>query len=325
MNLKKNCRILLLLLVPPLIINAAQFKTVPITEQGMVTAYVDVPAESECNIKLPKLPTAFCKGSNGMIFHLGSAGVIQGMVNSTQVVNYFQQQIAQSPQARIHRQYRLPEVSQHLLKIDAPLYYKQSQQISTVAMEIDDPTENESSILVIAVQGVPNNGAPVTMINIYGVSVPLTNKARFPNLNQALMQFIFSYRYDNRWVQSANASHVQFQNNLRAREGAFYSRQNQIHQNNMNALDSSFNSYMNRSSASDRAHQQTIDSIHERQQLIDPSTGARYEADGYNDYNYVNPNDPNMSVRTNDPLNNPNINNNQGENYNQLQDYNDGW
>ena len=64
-----------------------------------------------------------------------------------------------------------------------------------------------------------------------------------------------------------------------------------------------------------------MDAIHERQQLINPATGARYEADGYYDYNYVNPNDPEMSVRTNDPLWDPNLNTQQGEYYERLENY----
>ena len=107
----------------------------------------------------------------------------------------------------------------------------------------------------------------------------------------------------------------------------------------MNALDRSHNAYRARSAASDRAYSQYrnnnaasdraqseyINSIHERQQLIDPETGQRYEADGYYDHNYVNPNDSNAWARSNNPNWNPNANLNQGEDYNRLEQYNLEW
>ncbi len=136
-----------------------------------------------------------------------------------------------------------------------------------------------------------------------------------------MIRFINSYRYNPQWVEYANAVTVNFEGNLSARENAFYTTWQQIHQNNMDALDRSHQSFMHRSAASDRMQSQTIDSIHDRQQLINPNTGERYEADGYYDYNYVNPNDPSMSVRSNDPLYDPNINNEQGEYYDRLESY----
>lgn len=306
------------------IVFAAPYQTLPLSEQGMTTSYVDVPTGYHCFIKIPDKPTALCQGADGTIYHMkGGAVVMQGLVNPEQYLHGIQQQVINEG-ARILGQYSIPIISQHLLRTDAPLYFKQGQQIASYALDIEDRNKNEIGIAVFAIHHLPNNGSPITVVSVYGISKPMSHHGNFDSLRGELVRFVQSYRLDNRFVQSTNAQHVQFQNNLRAKENAFYTQQNIIHQNNMNALDNSHNSYMRRSQASDRMQQQTIDSIHERQQLVDPTTGKRYQADGYAQYNYVDPNDPTNSVRSNNPNFNPNVNTNQGQHYNQLQQYNYG-
>jgi hypothetical protein len=183
---------------------------------------------------------------------------------------------------------------------------------------------------------LPNNGAPSTNLTVIGFTAPISGSSDFSGVRAEMIGSARSYQYDRSWIQSANAQHMQFLNNQAAKNNAFAVRQNQIHQSNMNALDSSFNSYMERSAISDQGQDNYInsqvtsgnssnsfiDSIHEREQMIDPNTGQRYETEGYNDHTYLNPNDSSMYIQSNDTTYNPNINLNQGENYNQLQPYN---
>lgn len=321
--------------------HAESFQIVPAdaNPNGPTTAYVSVPTGFECHIKIPDVPTGFCKGSGDHIYHL-SQQMVGSATNPRQIVNTLIQKSQQEePNARIVAQYRIPEISQHLLQAASNLIFVMGQQIETYALDVEDSDANEKSVVALAIRNVPNNGAPVTIIDVYGLSVPLSSAHSFSELRSEVIRFARSYHYDPNWVQSANLQQQQFLARQSANQQAFSARQNQIHQNNMGALDSSFNSYMGRSAASDSGHRSYmnnsaisgsghssyIDSIHERQQLVDPTTGARYEADGYADYNYVNPYDPNMSVRTNDALYDPNINYNQGETYNQLQPYVPSW
>ena len=323
-----------LLAAQPFTANAENYKTIPITENGTTTAYISVPSSYQCNVSLPDYPTAFCSAPGHKLYHLKDVPVIQGTIHPEQIVSkLLNEALSESPEARLLRRYQLPEITRYVQQQDSQLLFLNGQQVVTYAFDVEDPQSKEKSVTAITVRNVPNNGAPITLIRFFGVSKPSSSPDSYSEMRNELIRFAHSSRYDRGWVQSANRQHVQFLNNLRERQSAFASNQQRIHQSNMNALDSSFNSYMDRSAASyqsqknymsnsaasDQGYNQYINSIHERELLVDPNTGTRYEADGYYDYNYVNPNDSTMYYRTNDPLANPNINTNQGEYYNPLQ------
>lgn len=325
-----------LLMISSYASHAQNLKTVPLQENGTTTAYVSVPADVRCNVQIPDVPTAFCAGSGNRIYHL-TAAFLQHPVDPQQYFNQLVQQLsAEAPEAKIVNQYRVPEITQHMANRDTQLVYKNGQQVVTYAIDIIDAETNEKSSAAFVISSLPNNGAPVTNVDIIGFTALMSGSSDFSGVRSEMIRFARSYRFDRSWVQAANAQHIQFLNNQTAKNNAFTARQNQIHQSNMNALDQSFNSYMERSAASDRAHSSYmnnsyasdsshssyIDSIHEREQMVDASTGTRYEVEGYYDYNYVNPNDSSMYIQSNDHMYNPNVNLNQGENYNLLQPYN---
>ncbi|MCG7923184.1 MAG: hypothetical protein N0C81_13635 [Candidatus Thiodiazotropha lotti] len=315
--------------------HAQNLKSIPIQENGITTAYVSVPADVRCNVKIPDVPTAFCAGSGNRIYHL-TGTFLQNPVNPQQYFNSILQQLtAENPESEIINQYRVPEITQHMMQRDSQLIYKNGQQVVTYAFDILDAQSNEKSSAAIVISSLPNNGAPVTNVDIIGFTAPMSGSRDFTGVRREMIRFARTYQFDRGWVQSANSQHQQFLNNQTVKQNAFMANQQRIHQSNMDALDRSHNSYMERSAASDRAHSNYmnnsaasdrshssyIDSIHEREQMIDTSTGARYETEGYYDNNYVNPNDSTMYYQTNDPMDNPNMNLNQGENYNRLQRY----
>jgi hypothetical protein len=325
-----------LIMILPFASHAQNLKTVPIVENGTTTAYVSVPSNVRCNVQIPDVPTAFCASNNNHIYHL-TGKLIQQPVDPQHFFNSLVQQLAsENPEAQIVNQYRVPEITQHMANRDSQLVYKNGQQVVTFAIDVIDNETNEKSSAAFVISSLPNNGAPATNLDIIGFTAPASGSSDFSGVRAEMIRFARSYQFDRGWVQSANAQHIQFLNNQTAKNSAFAARQNQIHQSNMNALDSSFNSYMERSAASDQAHRNYmdsqvssgnshnayIDSIHEREQMIDTSTGQRYVVEGYHDHNYVNPNDSTMYIQSNDPTYNPNVNFNQGENYNRLQHYN---
>lgn len=246
---------------------------------------------------------------------------MQGYIPPEAFVDQLVQQAMASGDVRVANQQAVPEIAHYIARLESPLLFKQNQSVYAYAIHVDDASTGEKSAAILTVHHIPNNGAPATSMNVFGVSKPRSGEPGFDGLNHDLMAFVHSYRYDNRWVQAANANHAQFLSRQQTRNRSFQSRQNQIHQNNMEALDSSFNSYMNRSDSSSRGQQAYVDSVLERQQYIDRSTGQRYEADGYYEHNYVNPHDPGLSARTNDPNWNPNVNTNPGWDYNPLDSY----
>lgn len=313
--------LLMLVALLPLAAQSAGTVQIPMVENGVTTAYFSVPSGFECGVSIPDMPTAFCSGPGSRVYHLQSFFQSQP-TDPQQYLNTLMQQIhATEPNTRILQQYQMPGISQHLAQADSVLTHLAGQQVVTLALDVEDPDAQNRSVVALVIKNSPNNGAPVSTIVALGITVPANSQQEFDGMRDELLRFVRSYRYDPGWVQSANASHIQFLNNQRMKQNNFAQTQQRIHQNNMDALDSSFNSYMGRSASSSRSQSQYVDSIHERQTLVDPNSGTLYQADGYAGYNYVNPNDPSMYYRTDNPLYDPNVNTNQGEDYIQLQEY----
>jgi len=311
--------IMLLLSSFSTLVSATEYKTVTLSEAGMVSSYWKVPSNFKCHINIPDVPTAFCKSPGGVTYHMGSLGTFQYVLNPDQYIYNIEQKVASQPNARIVKKYTIPRITQHLVQQDARMLYRQGQRVFTYAFDTENTDKNEVGVSVIVVYVVPNNGTPISFVDFYAVSIPSTRENKYNKIRDQLLLFVLSRRYNEKYLQAINSQHIQFQANLSARKRAFNNRQTQIHKNNMDAMDSRYNAYRKRSAASDKAQGQFVDSIHERQQMVDPDTGARYQVEGYSDYNYVNPNDSGASIQTNNPLYDPNINTNQGEYYNQLE------
>lgn len=319
---------------------AAGSQLIPLHDNGMTAGHATVPAGFRCNVQIPDMPTAFCAGPGNRVYHKQSS-MLQNPVDPQQFFDLLLQQASAESDLVISQRYHLPEITDAILRRDGQLLFVRGQQVTTYAADIEDRDLGRKSVIAVSVRNVPNNGAPIALIDAFGVSVPTTTPDGYDQLRDEMIRFVRSHRYDDAYVQALNAQTVGFESNLAARNSAFQRNQAQIHQRNMDALDQgfasyrsnaaamdrSFDSYMDNSRQSDRGHDSYIDSIHERQQLVDVTTGQRYEADGYYDYNYVNPNDPSMYYRTDNPLLDPNVNLNQGENYNQLEavPYGYGW
>ena len=312
---------------------AQSLKTLPFVEQGMTTATLAVPKNAACMLNLPEEPSLLCRTTDGLKYHLVNF-TVQGAVDPQALVNDLIARMSQAePQGKVLERYMLPEISQSKARQDAPLLFRQGQRVVTFAFDYDNPSKRIMGSTALLIHTLPNNGSPITAVTGYGIEVPRSGSMSLDSARKELVRYATSYRYTPEFVQVSNAQHMQFSNDLRARENSFANRQNQIHRDNMQALDDSYNSYMQRSNEQERARQAYransggydsqqayVDSIHERQQLIDPETGQRYEADGYRDYNYVNPHDSDMSVRTDDPLYDPNINLEQGHDYRRLEE-----
>lgn len=315
-------------------------QTIQLQDNGMIAGYATVPAGFRCNVQIPDMPTAFCAGPGDRVYHKQS-NMAQNPLDPQQFFNALLQQAGAESDLVIDQRYPLPAVSNALLRRDAQLLFVRGQQVTTYAADIDDRDLGHKSVLAVAVRNVPNNGAPIAMIDAFAVSVPSAAPDSYDQLRDELIRFVQSHRYDDAYVQTLNARTVQFEGNLASRNRAFQQNQAQIHQRNMDALDQGFANYRSNAAAMDRSHDSYmdnsrlsdqgqgsyIDSIHEREQLVDPTTGQRYEADGYYDHTYVNPNDPSMYYRTDDPLMNPNVNLDQGADYNRLEavPYGSGW
>lgn len=119
--------------------------------------------------------------------------------------------------------------------------------------------------------------------------------------------------YNQREQQKAMASNQAHQQRMQANQQAF-DAWNQTHRETSNAIsDMSMESWRQRNASSDRMHEQTINTIWEREPTTNPYTGQQMHIQsGYNQY-YVNPNGE--YIGTNDPFyqpnNDPTLNNQQ--------------
>ncbi|TCK17706.1 hypothetical protein DFR30_0948 [Thiogranum longum] len=298
---------------------ADKYQVVTLKDSGVNSSYWHVPSNFKCFIKVPDDPTAFCKNPDGVVYHRGALKSSPYTIGPEQLVNNIVEQTTAQNKAVVTRRYRVPEITQHQLQLDSQLLYKQGQQAASYAFDFEDQEEKTIGTAVFVVGVIPNNGAPMSMVDYYGVSIPASRRNAFKEIRDEFFRFVRSSKYDPAYVQGLNSQHMQFLNNKNARQRAFNMRQQQIHQNNMDTSDRSFKAWQDRNAASDRSQQQYVDSIHERRQMTDPNTGTQYQVEGYHDYNYVNPNDSSMSIQTDDALYDPNVNTNQGENYNLLE------
>jgi hypothetical protein len=319
---------------------ASYGQTITLRDNGVISGYAAVPNGFRCNVEIPDMPTAFCAGPGARVYHK-QMNTTQNPVDSQQLFHALLQQASSESNLLISQRYSLPEITYAILQRDSQLLFVRGQQVTTYAADIEDLDLGRRSVLIISIRNVPNNGAPIAVIEAFGISLPTESPDSYDQMRNELIRFVQSHRYDDMYVQTLNARTLQFEGNLAAKNQAFQQNQSQIHQRNMNALDQQFDSYrrnaaemdrslesyMDNSWRSDEAQSRYIDLIHERQQLVDEATGQRYEADGYSDHNYVNPYDASMYYRTDDPLANPNVNLNQGGDYNRLEavPYGSGW
>ncbi len=294
---------------------AGGYQTIPLTDGGMRAGYAQVPAGFECNISVPEDPTVLCQGPGGVHYHTASLGSFQYAVDPQQAMNHYLQQIAAHGNARLIGQRQVPEITQHMYRLDQPLLFKQGMHLTTYAFDFEHEQDNRLSTALFLIYILPNNGAPMSWVESRGVSLPASRGPEFDAIRQDFFRYLLSTRYDPQYVQALNNQYMTNQGRLQAQQRAFNEQQRQFRENSNAINESIMGAYQSRNESMDRSHQQYVDSIYDRRQMTDPSSGTRYEVEGNYEYNYVNPNDPDVYMQTDDALLDPNVNTNAGEEY----------
>ena len=294
----------------------ANYQVVALKDNNITYEYRKVPSDFKCNI--PNKENALCLNSNNVHFfaniNLYSGA---GYLNVDKFLTAFEG-LLNNNQISIVKTYITPGIDQHIAQEDHKMIHSQGERVYAITIETK-LSGNRLGVGSIVFKFLPNNGAPITEVFSHGVVYPKSLASKYKQIRNDFFVFMMSSKFDNRFVQNINIKHSQFLANLRARERAFSVSQNQIHQNNMKALDDSYNNFRQRNATNNRSHNAFIDSIHERRQMTDSSTGQKYNVEGYYDHNYVNPNNINQQIQTNSHLYDPNVNNNIGEYYNELE------
>lgn len=292
----------------------ANSQIVVIKNNNINSEYRNIPKGFKCNV--PNKDNALCLNSEGVKF-FANIQVYSGAnyVDTNKFLHYFEG-VLNKNNASIIKSYTTPEIIQHIAQEDNKFLHRQGQRVN--ALTIETVRGDRLGVGSIIFKFLPNNGAPMSEVITNSITFPRSLKNKFEQFKNDYYRYMMSSRYDDQYVQAVNIQHSQFLANLKAKKNAFNISQNQIHRNNMKALDDSYNGFRQRSAVNDQSHNAYINSIHERQQMTDSTTGQTYDVYGNYEHNYVNPNNINQQIQTNDHLYNPNINNNVGEYYNEL-------
>ena len=96
-----------------------------------------------------------------------------------------------------------------------------------------------------------------------------------------------------------------------------------IAKNSSDALDASYNSYMQRSAESDASQSSYVNGIWEHQTVTSPSNGTQYQVDGYDSNVWVN--QDNEYIGTDNSLYDPNLDTTTNNQSWEQMDSDDGW
>ncbi|HEB63634.1 MAG TPA: hypothetical protein ENJ07_04055 [Gammaproteobacteria bacterium] len=292
----------------------AAYKRIEMRDAGMVSSTSLVPSDYTCHE--PNKFKALCFSKRGIYLSITEYHFGQGFVSVEQFFDHIDASLKENNIA-ILELYAAPEMSRTIAQRDSVMLSLRGQRVYALWMKTRLPDDIlTTGVLVFSY--APNNGAPVTRITGYSLAYPARLDKQHDQIKADIGRFISSWTFEQPYVQASNSLHLQFLARLSASERAFRESQDQINRNNMSMLDSSFESYLRRSEASSAGHKRSIGAINETRIMVDQGTGQRYQVDGNFRRNFVNPNNIDQQLQTDNLLVNPNINTNIGENYNEL-------
>ena len=278
------------------------------------SASSQVPIDFRCNE--PNPVKALCFSERGVGLFITQYYTGPGFISAEQFVGQIAGSLEQQG-AEILELYAAPEISQAIARQDADILYLSGQRVHSLWVKVRQP-DGFFSIGVLVFKYIPNNGAAATAIMGYTLVYHTSLEKQYRQHKADLGRFVTSLTYKRPFLQALNMQHMQFLSRLSAREKAFRESQSLINQNNLSVLDSSFESFLRRSEANYAGHKRSVGVINETRSMVDQSTGQRFQVEGNFRRNFVNPNNIDQQMQTDNPLANPNINNNMGENYNEL-------
>lgn len=152
------------------------------------------------------------------------------------------------------------------------------------------------------------------------------DKAHFPTAKKQLVFSLANARYNPQKIAAFNQSEAQkagkslaeFNQRMAANQAAFEAHQ-RAHVNRSNAInDAIMSGWRERNAASDKAHERFIDTINEKTNVVDPSTGQRYKVDSGSNHYWMN--SDGKYISTDKPAYDPNLDENLNrENWQKLQ------
>lgn len=227
------------------------------------------------------------------------------------VMNQDVAQMAQSIGLKFIKQYPLPQVAQADKNYSDQLYKVGQQQSAFLAGGSDWEDGKGNKVAVITHYN--ENAGQGSIYWGYYIQVLGSKATAFENAKNVYINGLVNTQYNQQGIAAYNQAEAakanqswtthnqKMQNNQ-----ADFDAQQRAHQSTVDAWNkSSMDGYNSRSASQDRMHNQTINSINETQNVIDPNTGQQYQVEGYSNQYWVN--GQGQYIPSDNSLYNPNL------------------
>lgn len=227
------------------------------------------------------------------------------------VMNQDVAQMANSIGLKFIKLYSLPEVAQ-ADKSYADMLYKAGQQQNTFLAAASDWEDGKGNKVVIITHYNENAGQGSIYWGYY-IQVLGSKAAAFENAKNTYLYGLVNTQYNQQSIAAYNQAEAakanqswSTHNQTMQNNQANFDAQQRAHQSSVDAWNkSSMDGYNSRSASQDRMQNQTINSINETQNVIDPNTGQQYQVEGYSNQYWVN--GQGEYIRSDNSLYNPNL------------------
>lgn len=195
--------------------------------------------------------------------------------------------------SRLVKQYELPEVAAPMHHFLTRLYSLVPIQRQTRSYGIEWVSDDQTHVLTVATISIAYGGySSYWTLQIQNLESPADS---FEEHKKDWLYGLSNYEVNEQWLatknrmdaQRAQASHQQHRSRMAAIESAGRNAR-AIGQSNSDLLDQSHASFQRRQQMNDVGHSRSVDSIHERQVLVNPDSGQHYEVESYTNKHWLN-------------------------------------
>lgn len=218
---------------------------------------------------------------------------VRSPMSINEIIDTMLKPAAEEYDSRLVKQYELPGVAQAMQNFLIRLYAFMPVQRETRSYGVEWVAGDQTrAITVVTISIAYSAYSSYWSLQIQNME---SSPAAFDENKQAWLNGLRNYRVDEKWLaiknredaRRAQASNQQHQQRMAAIESSGRAALVAGKQNS-DLLDQSYESYRRRQNMQDDGHARSVDSIHERQVLVNPNDGQSYETESYTNRHWLN-------------------------------------
>jgi hypothetical protein len=182
-------------------LNAAEFKSEPVTHNGMLIGHISVPSHLQCHQETSDLPTTLCSGSNELIYHTYSRFVTTTEDPEAFYKSFIHAIQLDSPNTKIVKQSIDPATTKTIQREYSQLHPIDAKDIISYRLEIDEQEQNEIGVLTVTLMKLHNGQNPLMFIQMHGINKNKSNTDKSVTLNDELNRFVGSLQISSSWLK----------------------------------------------------------------------------------------------------------------------------